>query len=121
MSTTELTINEPNIWRLRTPGHASWPRSARPGDPRKYFLVSADAHANEPADLWATRIDVKYRDRVPKVIVDANGVKWRVSEGHRRTGCAPTSSRARTGCASSPAPIPNSACATWIATASTPR
>jgi len=83
MSTTELTINEPNIWRLRTPGHASWPRSARPGDPRKYFLVSADAHANEPADLWATRIEVKYRDRVPKVIVDANGVKWRVSEGHR--------------------------------------
>jgi len=83
MSMTELTINEPNVWRLETPGHASWPRSARPGDPRKYFIVSADAHANEPADLWATRIDAKYRDRVPRVIVDASGVKWRVSEGHR--------------------------------------
>jgi predicted TIM-barrel fold metal-dependent hydrolase len=83
MSTTELTINEPNVWRLQTPGHASWPRSARPGDPRKYLIVSADAHANEPADLWATRLDAKYRDRVPRVIVDANGVKWRVSEGHR--------------------------------------
>jgi predicted TIM-barrel fold metal-dependent hydrolase len=83
MSTTEVTINEPNIWRLQTPGHASWPRSARPGDPRKYFIVSADAHANEPADLWATRIDRKYRERVPRVIVDADGVKWRVSEGHR--------------------------------------
>ncbi len=83
MSPTELTINEPNVWRLQTPGHASWPRSARPGDPRKYFIVSADAHANEPADLWATRIDAKYRERVPRVIVDADGVKWRVSEGHR--------------------------------------
>ena len=83
MSTSELVINEPNVWRLNTPGHASWPRTARPGDPRKYFIVSADAHANEPADLWATRIDAKYRERVPRVIVDANGVKWRVSEGHR--------------------------------------
>ena len=83
MSPTELTINAPNVWRLQTPGHASWPRSARPGDPRKYFIVSADAHANEPADLWATRIETKYRERVPRVIVDADGVKWRVSEGHR--------------------------------------
>ena len=83
MSTTELAINEPNLWRLKTPGHASWPRTARPGDPKKYFIVSADAHVNEPADLWATRIDAKYRERIPRVIVDANGVKWRVSEGHR--------------------------------------
>jgi predicted TIM-barrel fold metal-dependent hydrolase len=83
MSTSELTINEPNVWRLQTPGHQAWPRTARPGDPRKYFIVSADAHANEPADLWATRIDAKYRERVPRVTVDANGVKWRVSEGHR--------------------------------------
>jgi len=69
MSTSEVTVNEPNLWRLATPGHAGWTRTARPGDPRKYLVVSADAHANEPADLWATRIDAKYRDRVPKVIV----------------------------------------------------
>ena len=67
MSTTELVINEPNLWRLKTPGNASWPRTARPGDPRKYFIVSADAHVNEPADLWATRIDAKYRERIPRV------------------------------------------------------
>ena len=83
MSTGELVINEPNLWRLTTPGHAAWPRTARPGDARKYFIVSADAHANEPADLWATRIDAKYRARVPRVIVDDTGVKWRISEGHR--------------------------------------
>jgi len=83
MSTSKLTIDEPNVWRTKTPGHAGWPRSARPDDPQKYFIVSADAHVNEPADLWATRIEAKYRERIPRVIVDANGVKWRVSEGHR--------------------------------------
>ncbi|MBI3827693.1 MAG: amidohydrolase [Candidatus Rokubacteria bacterium] len=83
MSTSGLAINEPNVWRLTTPGHPDWPRTARPHDPKKYFIVSADSHANEPADLWATRIDSQYRERLPRVIVDANGVKWRVAEGHR--------------------------------------
>ena len=83
MSTSETIVNEPNTWRLTTPGISGWSRTARPGDPRKYFIVSSDAHANEPADLWATRIEPEYRDRVPKVIVDANGVKWRISEGYR--------------------------------------
>jgi predicted TIM-barrel fold metal-dependent hydrolase len=79
----DVVVNEPNRWRLDTPGHRAWPRTARPDDPRKYFMVSADCHANEPHDLWATRIDEKYRARVPKVITDENGVRWRVSEGHR--------------------------------------
>src|SRR5262249_47864282 len=35
MSTSELTVNEPNLWRTKTPGHAGWPRTARPGDPNK--------------------------------------------------------------------------------------
>src|SRR2546429_624300 len=83
MTRTDVVINEPNQWRLATPGHAGWSRTARPGDPRKYFMVSADCHANEPHDLWATRIDEKYRHRVPKVITDEHGVKWRVSEGYR--------------------------------------
>ena len=82
-ASTDIVVNEPNRWRLDTPGHAGWPRTARPDDPRKYFMVSADCHANEPHDLWATRIDEKYRARVPRVITDDNGVKWRVSEGHR--------------------------------------
>jgi predicted TIM-barrel fold metal-dependent hydrolase len=79
----DIVVNEPNRWRLDTPGHAGWPRTARPDDPRKYFMVSADCHANEPADLWTTRIEERYRSRVPKVITDEHGVKWRVSEGHR--------------------------------------
>ncbi len=31
-------------------------------------VVSADSHMMEPADLWQTRLDKKFRDRSPKVI-----------------------------------------------------
>ena len=78
-----IVVNEPNLWRLDTPGHAGWQYTARPGDSKKYFMVSADSHANEPANLWVERIDAKYRDRLPRIVVDDQGVKWRVSEGHR--------------------------------------
>jgi predicted TIM-barrel fold metal-dependent hydrolase len=79
----QIVVNEPNRWRLETPGVGGWTRTARREAARKYFMVSADCHANEPADLWATRIDAKYRERLPRVITDKDGVQWRVSEGHR--------------------------------------
>ena len=78
----QIVVNDPNRWRLETPG-ANWPRSARPDAAKKYFMVSADGHANEPANLWVERIDAKYRERLPRVITDKDGVQWRVSEGHR--------------------------------------
>ena len=53
---TQVVVNAPNRWRLETPG-ADWPRSARPDAAKKYFMVSADGHANEPANLWVERID----------------------------------------------------------------
>src|SRR5277367_6215998 len=74
-------INEPNRWRLETPGHSGWKRTARPDDPDKYLMVSADCHCNEPSNLWVERIDRKYRDRLPRIEVDENGVKWTISEG----------------------------------------
>ena len=80
---SQVEINEPNLWRLESPGHIGWPRTARPGDPNKYFMVSADCHANEPSNLWTERMDAKYRDRLPRVTTDKDGVQWRVSEGHR--------------------------------------
>jgi len=83
MSTDVTMVNAPNRWRLESPGHEGWTRTARPGDARKYFIVSADAHVNEPSDLWATRMAPAYRERVPRVVTDANGVQWRVTEGHR--------------------------------------
>ena len=78
-------INEPNRWRLETPGHSGWKRTARPDDPDKYLMVSADCHCNEPSNLWVERIDRKYRDRLPRIEVDENGVKWTISEGWARS------------------------------------
>ena len=80
---SERTINEPNLWRLETPGAAGWEWSARPDAARKYFMVSSDCHANEPAELWAQRIEPEYRDRIPRVEVDEKGVQWRITEGYR--------------------------------------
>ena len=80
-----MTINAPNLWRLDTPGYEGWTRTARPDDPNKYFMVSSDTHANEPANLWHERIEAKYRDRLPKIERDENGVLWQSSEGYRRT------------------------------------
>jgi len=80
-----IEVNEPNRWRLDTPGESGFARTARPTESKakKYYMVSTDTHANEPANLWAERIEPKYRDRLPRVITDEEGVKWRVSEGHR--------------------------------------
>src|SRR5262249_3761368 len=74
-------VDEKNRYRIETPGHAGWARTARPDDPNKYLMISADCHANEPGSLWRTRLDPKYRDRLPHVEVDAKGEKWFVAEG----------------------------------------
>ncbi len=50
---------------------------------RPYVIISADCHVNEPADLWAKRIAVPFRGRIPRVEVDAQGQKWSVAEGLR--------------------------------------
>lgn len=78
-----VTIDEANAWRLETPGPAGWRRTTRPGGPDKYFMVSADCHANEPADWLTSRIGPEYRERIPHVEVDDEGVAWMVSEGWR--------------------------------------
>ncbi|WP_399680536.1 amidohydrolase family protein [Xenophilus sp.] len=77
---SEIVVNEANKWRLATPGAEGWAKSARPGAPNKYLMISADTHANEPGNLWAERIDAKYKDRLPKVWVDEKGVQWRKME-----------------------------------------
>jgi len=75
------TIDEPNRWRLNTPGHAGWSRTAHASDANKYFMVSADTHANEPANIWKEHLEKKYADRLPRIEIDENGVKWAISEG----------------------------------------
>jgi predicted TIM-barrel fold metal-dependent hydrolase len=77
-----MTMTAPNSLRAITPGHEGWSRVATPGAPNKYFMVSADCHVNEPPNLWVDRIDAQYRHRLPRIEVDANGVKWSVVEGY---------------------------------------
>jgi predicted TIM-barrel fold metal-dependent hydrolase len=36
-------------------------------------LISSDSHVSEPLDLWVERLDIKYRDRAPKVVVNPDG------------------------------------------------
>ncbi len=81
----QYQTDEANQWRMETPGVEEWPRTARPDDTEKYLMISADTHANEPADLWTTRIEAKYRDRVPHVRIDEKGDRWSVVEGYRPT------------------------------------
>ena len=76
-------VDTANEWRVDTPGVEGWTRTARRGDPHKYFMVSADCHANEPAGWLAERIDEEFRDRVPRIETDADGVQWVITEGYR--------------------------------------
>ena len=41
-----------------------------------YKLISADSHVSEPTDLWAERVEKKYRERAPRLMTnptDPNG------------------------------------------------
>jgi len=70
------SIDDANRWRLETPGQDGWKKSARPGAPNKYLMISCDTHALEPMAEIAERIDPKYRDRLPRVWTDETGQKW---------------------------------------------
>jgi predicted TIM-barrel fold metal-dependent hydrolase len=76
-----IQVDEKNRWRLNTPGHAGWKRTAHANDPDRYLMISADCHANEPGSLWRERLDAKYRDRLPHVERDEKGEKWFIAEG----------------------------------------
>ncbi|MEX2099806.1 MAG: amidohydrolase family protein [Acidimicrobiia bacterium] len=47
---------------------------------RDYRLISADSHLTEPGDLWTSRVDAKFRDRVPRIERFDEGHAW-VMEG----------------------------------------
>ena len=79
MPSVETTL----AMRTKTPGAEGWARTARPDDPNKYFIVSTDGHVQEPGDLWATRMDAKYRDRLPGQTVGSDGKTYQKTEGFR--------------------------------------
>ena len=47
---------------------------------RRYRLISADSHVNEPPDLWTARVPAAMRDRAPRIEHFGEGDAW-VIEG----------------------------------------
>ena len=62
-----------NEWRLDTPGDQGWERSPRPDAAKKYFMVSADGHVQEPNDFLEQRVDPRYHDRLPGILMIGAG------------------------------------------------
>ncbi len=77
-----VRIEDANKWRAVSPGIEGWSRTARPGDDAKFLMVSADSHANEPPDLWLTRMDKKFHHRLPRIVERPDGLA-QVTEGFR--------------------------------------
>jgi len=76
--------DENNTWRLDTSNESrNWDKSPYPGAEKKYFMVSADGHVQEPKDLWKTRLPEEYWHRLPGVTVDESGDQFQKTEGFR--------------------------------------
>jgi predicted TIM-barrel fold metal-dependent hydrolase len=79
-----LDIGKINSRRLQTPGRPDWEKSVRPDAPasRRYYVATADAHANEPLDAYQQGgMDPKYVPRIPHMRIDDDGRQWLVIEG----------------------------------------
>ena len=48
-----------------------------------YRVVSSDNHVIEPPDLWTSRAEAKFRDRVPQIIRAESGADWWYCDGNR--------------------------------------
>ena len=84
MSETIPAPDENNSWRLNTENQSqSWARSPYPDAERKYFMVSADGHVQEPKDLWKKRVPEEFHHRLPGVSVDKQGEQFQKTEGFR--------------------------------------
>ena len=45
-------------------------------------VISSDEHVFEPADLWTSRVEPKFRDRAPHVVHRAeDGTDWWMCDG----------------------------------------
>jgi predicted TIM-barrel fold metal-dependent hydrolase len=83
-SPVEIAVNEANLWRIDTPGGSEgWVGSPYPQAQNKYYMISADAHLGPPPALIHDRIEALYRDRVPRMERDAEGLLWAIVEGRK--------------------------------------
>src|SRR5881296_2890017 len=48
-----------------------------------YPILDADAHVNEPPDLWQTRVPQRLRTHAPKVLRTEQGDVWSFDDGKR--------------------------------------
>ena len=48
-----------------------------------YPIIDADAHVNEPPDLWQERVPARLRDRAPKIVRRDGGDWWSFDDGRR--------------------------------------
>ena len=51
-----------------------------------YRVISSDSHVFEPADLWSSRIEPKYRDRCPRIVRTDDGSDWWYCDGLQGQG-----------------------------------
>ena len=42
-----------------------------------YTIIDADAHMSEPGDLWTSRVDRRFAEQAPRVVLDYKGVPGR--------------------------------------------
>jgi predicted TIM-barrel fold metal-dependent hydrolase len=63
-SDQEAQLLAAQAWRTETPGHEGWPRTVRPDDQNKLYVISADCHAIEPKDWMDGYIADEVRDQL---------------------------------------------------------
>lgn len=52
--------------------NAAMPQPGRHAD-LGYTIIDADAHMSEPGDLWTSRVDKRFTDRAPRIVLDYKG------------------------------------------------
>jgi predicted TIM-barrel fold metal-dependent hydrolase len=77
---TDAALNPRNAWRTEAP-ERDWASLPDADAPSKYFMVSTDAHAQEPFDFLQKRVPQRYRDRIPHMVTDDKGSQWLHVEG----------------------------------------
>ncbi|MBI2799102.1 MAG: amidohydrolase [Gammaproteobacteria bacterium] len=76
-------LADPNAWRKHSPGSTAWSRSPHANTGNKFFIASADCHAQEPNDFLTTRMPDNYQERLPGIVLGSDGGKFQKTEGFR--------------------------------------
>lgn len=83
---TQAEIGPINSRRLATPGETGWAKSVRAESSAadRYYVVTADTHANEPIDIYQSYgIEEKYLSRIPHMQRDEEGREWLIIENSK--------------------------------------